>query len=370
MGVKLLKKSAFVTKKAEFKFIDLFAGIGGFRIGLENLGGECVFSSENNASARKVYEKNFGELPQGDITKIPPEEIPDFDILTAGFPCQPFSLNGKKEGFKDLTRGTLFFNIAEILAAKKPEMVLLENVKGIVTHDSGKTLKTILDTLGSLGYFSHTKVLDTYDFGIPQYRERWYCVAFRKDIEFEFPEGGMAGSKLEDVIDIDCFDEELKLQNEELKRIQFHFKHYKKTPRVQHDNSHLNPESKAGKYGVFSYLKPDNSLRFHMGDKAKSQLQDDYYVSVKGVSPTLIATRAPKMWDLKRHLSVLECKRLQCFPENYDFSEVSIATAKKQLGNAVTVKVVQEVAKKMIHFHLLSKPKVESNLIKSQLELI
>ena len=359
-----------MKKKAVFKFIDLFAGIGGFRIGLENLGHKCVFSSENNTSARKVYEKNFGELPDGDITQIPPGEIPDFNILTAGFPCQPFSLNGKKEGFKDLTRGTLFFNIAEILAVKKPEMVLLENVKGIVTHDSGKTLKTILDTLSSLGYFAHTKVLDTYDFGIPQYRERWYCVAFRKDIEFQFPEGARAGSTLEEVIDIDCSDEELKLPKEELKRIQFHFKHYKKTPRVQHDISHLNPESKAGRYGVFSYLKPDNSLRFHMGDKAKSQLQDDYYVSVKGVSPTLIATRAPKMWDLKRHLSVQECKRLQGFPEDYDFSDVSITSAKKQLGNAVTVKVVQEVAEKMIHYYLLSKPRVKSRLIKSQLELI
>lgn len=353
----------------KLRFIDLFAGIGGFRIAFENLGQKCVFSSENNPAARKVYERNFGELPYGDITQIPPIEIPDFEILTAGFPCQPFSLNGKKEGFRDLTRGTLFFNIAEILSVKKPEIVFLENVKGIVTHEGGKTLNTILETLKNLGYFPNTAVLDTYDFGIPQYRERWYCVAFRKNIEFEFPEGGRAGTTLAEVIDTDHYDEALLLPKDELKRIEHHFKNYKKTPRVKHNNSHCNPDSKAGKYGIYSYLKPDNSLRFHMGDSAKSQLQDDYYVSVKGVSPTLIATRAPKLWDLKRHLSVDECKRLQAFPDHHDFSDVSIKTAKKQLGNAVTVKVVEEIAKNILKYYKLSNPK-KKNKKNQQMELI
>ena len=353
----------------KMRFIDLFAGIGGFRIALENLGQKCVFSSENNSAARKVYERNFGEVPEGDITQILPHEIPDFEILTAGFPCQPFSLNGKKEGFRDLTRGTLFFNIAEILSVKKPEIVFLENVKGIVTHEGGKTLNTILEILKNLGYFSHTAVLDTYDFGIPQYRERWYCVAFRKNIEFEFPAGKKSCSTLEEVIDKDHYDEALLLPKDELKRIAYHFKHYKKNPRVKHDNSHCNPNSKAGKFGIYSYLKPDNSLRFHMGDSAKSQLQDDYYVSVKGVSPTLIATRAPKLWDLKRHLSVEECKRLQAFPNHYDFSDVSIKTAKKQLGNAVTVKVVEEIAKNILKYYKLRKPKKYDKKIE-QLELI
>ena len=353
----------------QLRFIDLFAGIGGFRIALERLGMQCVFSSEINASARKVYEKNFGELPAGDITKIPPKEMVDFDILTGGFPCQPFSLNGKKEGFEDKTRGTLFFNIAEIISVKKPEIVFLENVKGIVTHDRGKTLKTVLETFANLGYFTHTKVLNTYDFGIPQYRERWYCVAFRKDIEFKFPEGKLAGTTLADVIDIDHVDEQLHLPQVELDRIDHHFREYHNTPRVPHDNSHCHPKSKTGKYGIFSYLKLDNSLRFHMGDDAKSQIQDDYYVSVKGVSPTLIATRAPKLWDLRRRLSVAECKRLQAFPDDYNFSDVSIAVAKKQLGNAVTVKVVEEIARNIFNYYQANVArKVE--LKEEQLELI
>lgn len=355
--------------KDKMRFIDLFAGIGGFRIALTDLGLECVFSSEINQAARKVYERNFGHQPAGDITKINPFDIPDFEILTAGFPCQPFSLNGKKEGFKDLTRGTLFFNIAEVLSAKKPEIVFLENVKGLVTHEKGETQRTILDTLRNLGYFPHTAVLDTYDFGIPQYRERWYCVAFRKDIEFEFPKGSKKGSKLADIMDPEHKDPRLALSKEELDRIDFHFRNHHLNPRVKHDNSHCNPKSKAGIYGIYSYLKPDNSLRFHMGDSAKSQIQDDYYVSLEGVSPTLIATRAPKVWDLRRHLSVDECKRLQAFPENYDFSDVSIKVAKKQLGNAVTVKVINEIGKNILKYYKEDRPRT-ANKDKEQLVLI
>lgn len=334
------------------KFIDLFAGIGGFRLAFEDLGHECVFSSEINSSCKAVYKKNFGEAPVGDIRKVKLNDIPDFDILTAGFPCQPFSLNGKKEGFEDETRGTLFFDIAEILKIKKPKMFLLENVKGIVTHDKSRTLHTIQKTLKELGYTTYSKVLNTYDFGIPQYRERWYCVGFRKEIAFEFPVGSQKGSTLREVVDEKHYNEELLLPDDELNRIDFHFKNHEITPRVQHPNSHCNPESKKGKYGIFSYLKPDNTLRFHTGDPAKSQIQDDYYVSLDSVAPTLIATRAPKMWDLRRHLSVLECQKLQGFPDSYDFSDVSIKVAKKQLGNAVTVSVVKKIAERMIYYYL------------------
>lgn len=338
------------------KFIDLFAGVGGFRIALDRLGHDCVFSSEINSSCQRVYERNFGEKPFGDITSIAPSDIPDFDILTGGFPCQPFSLCGKKQGFEDTTRGTLFFNIAEIIYAKRPKMVLLENVKGIVTHDKRQTHKTIISTLEELGYTTHTKVLDTHDFGIPQYRERWYCVAFDKQIDFEFPVGDRAGSKLRDIIDQEHYDDQLNFPDDEQARIDFHFKNYQKTPRVQHCNAHCNPKSKKGKYGIFSYLKPDNALRFHTGDVAKSQIQDDYYVSLDSVAPTLIATRAPKMWDLRRHLSVEECKRLQGFPDDFDFSDVSIKVAKKQLGNAVTVTVVEQIARAMVEAYKINKP--------------
>jgi len=351
------------------KFIDLFAGVGGFRLALDNLGHKCVFSSEINTSCQAVYEKNFGDRPFGDITTIDPKDIPDFDIIAGGFPCQPFSLCGKKAGFEDKTRGTLFFNIAEIIKAKRPKIVLLENVKGLVTHDKRQTHNTIINTLEELGYTPHTKVLDTYNFGIPQYRERWYCVAFDKAIDFQFPAGTEAGSTLRDVIDPNHFDEQLLFPNDELARIDYHFENFEKTPRVKHCNAHCNPKSKKGKYGIYSYLKPDNALRFHTGDVAKSQIQDDYYVSLESVSPTLIATRAPKMWDLRRHLSVAECKKLQGFPESFDFSDVSIKVAKKQLGNAVTVKVVQEISDAMIKAYKANKPLPASEKTQEQLGL-
>ncbi len=338
------------------KFIDLFAGVGGFRIAFENLENDCVFSSEINSSCQKVYKTNFGELPYGDIKEINPKDIPDFDILTAGFPCQPFSLCGKKEGFEDETRGTLFFDIAEILKVKRPPMILLENVKGIVTHDKGNTLSIINKVLDELGYTVYTKVLNTYDFGLPQYRERWYCVGFLKPIHFEFPVGIKKGSTLKDVVDIHHHADELLFPQKELDMINFHFENYKETPRVKHSNSHCNPKSKKGRHGIYSFLKPDNSLRFHTGDRAKSQIQDDYYVSISGVAPTLIATRAPKMWDLRRHLSVLECKRLQGFSDGYDFSDVSIKVAKKQLGNSVSIPVVQAIASNMLYYYKSDSP--------------
>lgn len=349
---------------SDLRFIDLFAGVGGFHLALQNLGAKCVFASEINTSAQKVYHRNFDIFPHGDIRSIAPSEIPDFDILTAGFPCQPFSLNGKKEGFRDETRGTLFFDIAETLQVKQPKMLLLENVKGIVTHDKGNTIKTINAVLRDLGYTIHSKVLNTYDFGLPQNRERWYCVGFLNPIAFEFPLGNRRGSTLKDVIESTHYDSELLFPKEEQDRIDYHFKHYHKNPRVEHCNKHHNPKSKKGRYGVFSYLKPDNSLRFHTGDVAKSQIQDDYYVSLQGVSPTLIATRAPKMWDLRRHMSVLECQRLQGFPDDFDFSDVTIKVAKKQLGNAVTVKVVEEIASQMISYYLKNIPDLRSDISK------
>ena len=179
---------------SNLKFIDLFAGVGGFHFALRNLGNKCVFSSEINSSAQKVYQRNYGVLPHDDIKSIDPSEIPGFDILTAGFPCQTFSLCGKQDGFKDESRGTLFFDIAEILRLKRPQMLFLENVKGIVTHDKGNTIKTITGVLKELGYTIYTTVLNTYDFGLPQNRERWYCVGFLNPIAFEFPVGNRRGS--------------------------------------------------------------------------------------------------------------------------------------------------------------------------------
>ena len=154
-----------------FRFIDLFAGIGGIRIPFDELGYKCVFSSEMDKAACETYKANFGEMPAGDITKISAADIPPHDLLLAGFPCQPFSIMGKMKGFSD-TRGTMFFEIERILAYHKPSAVLLENVKQLATHDKGRTLSTILKKLSDLGYFYSYKVLNALDFGLPQKRER------------------------------------------------------------------------------------------------------------------------------------------------------------------------------------------------------
>ena len=167
-----------------FTFIDLFAGVGGIRMGFQNAGGECVFSSEWNEEAAKTYNCNFGEYPQGDITKIAVDSIPDFDVLLAGFPCQPFSISGKMKGFAD-TRGTLFFDVCRIIEQKRPKVVFLENVKHLVHHDKGRTLSVILQKLENFGYKVSWKVLNGSDFGVPQNRERIIIIG-SFDVLFDF----------------------------------------------------------------------------------------------------------------------------------------------------------------------------------------
>ena len=168
------------------RVIDLFAGIGGIRLGFEKIGAKCVFSSEWDRYAQDMYEANFGERPFGDINSILPQNIPDHDFLLAGFPCQPFSIAGKQMGFSD-TRGTLFFNIEEILKVKQPYGFLLENVKRLITHDKGRTFQIILKKLSDLGYTVYHKVLNSLDYGVPQKRERVYIVGFKESIHFNFP---------------------------------------------------------------------------------------------------------------------------------------------------------------------------------------
>ena len=173
------------TENPKFKFIDLFAGIGGFRLALQNLGGKCVFTSEWDADAKRTYSANFGEVPFGDITqeKIKAYIPDDFDILCAGFPCQSFSIAGKRGGFDD-TRGTLFFEVAEIIKRKRPKAIFLENVKGLRNHNGGRTLDTIINVLrNDLGYFvPEPQIINAKDFGLPQNRERIYIVGFRADL--------------------------------------------------------------------------------------------------------------------------------------------------------------------------------------------
>lgn len=185
-----------------FKFIDLFAGIGGIRLAFEAVGGECVFSCDWDKDAQIMYEANFGEKPAGDITKIPSSVIPDHDILLAGFPCQAFSIMGYQQGFAD-TRGTLFFEIERILAAKRPHAFLLENVKQLRTHDKGRTFSVIIQRLKELGYFVHYAVLNALDYGVPQKRERTIIVGFRKNYVFQFPPPLGIVPRLEDVLEDD-----------------------------------------------------------------------------------------------------------------------------------------------------------------------
>ena len=172
--------------KHDLTFIDLFAGIGGIRLAFEAIGGRCVFASEWEKMAQRTYETNFGHAPHGDITQISADQIPDHDVLTAGFPCQPFSIIGQGLGFAD-TRGTLFFDIERILQAKTPQALLLENVKQFKTHDKGRTFAVVLKRLKALGYYVHSTVLNALDFGLPQKRERTFMVGFRQNLRFQFP---------------------------------------------------------------------------------------------------------------------------------------------------------------------------------------
>ncbi|MBR1453844.1 MAG: DNA cytosine methyltransferase, partial [Lachnospiraceae bacterium] len=173
-----------------YKFIDLFAGLGGFRLALESLGAKCVYSNEWDKAAQDTYMANFGDMPEGDITKVDEKTIPDHDILCAGFPCQPFSISGKQKGFED-SRGTLFFDVARIVKEKKPKIVFMENVKNFATHDNGHTLDVVKRTMEELGYTFNQKVLSAVDYGVAQKRERIYMICFRNDLNidsFEYPE--------------------------------------------------------------------------------------------------------------------------------------------------------------------------------------
>ena len=333
--------------KKRYRAIDLFCGIGGFRLAMEENSVKCVFSSDIDIFAQQTYNANFGEIPSGDITKIEAKDIPSFDILTAGFPCQPFSYAGLCEGFEDETRGTLFFDICRILSYHKPKMFFLENVKGLVSHKNGATLKIILKKLKDLGYDVHWKVLSSLDYGLPQKRERWYCVGFDKNVDFSFPTKINSTPILRDIVDLSEDSKSLRLTKFELDRIKYHFAHCDKQERVQHDNSKYEPNTKKGKYGVFSYQKPDGSLRFHVGDVAKTQIQEAFYACLDTYAPTIIAGRTPKLWDIERKLSVLEAKRLQGFPDDF-VMPVSDSQAYKQLGNSVSVPIIKMVMKNMI----------------------
>lgn len=299
----------------QLRIIDLFAGLGGIRIPFDELGCHNVFTSEWDKHAQLMYEAYFKEKPVGDITEIPPQSIPDHDILLAGFPCQPFSIIGDKKGFTD-TRGTLFFNIEEILRIKQPYAFLLENVKQLKTHDKGRTFKTIIDKLKMLGYHTHSTVLNALDFGLPQKRERTFIVGFKENLVFKFPRGNGKYMPLEELLDKDDKVDPKLLASEHILN--------KRQERIQKDNKtpfypSIWHENKGGNISILPY-----SCALRAGGSYN-------YLLVNG----------------NRRLSSREMLRLQGFPEDYPII-VSYTAMRKLTGNSVSIPVIRAIAKRML----------------------
>lgn len=297
-----------------FTFIDLFAGIGGIRLGFESVGGKCVFSSEFDEAACKTYEANFGEHPSGDITKIAASEIPDFDILLGGFPCQAFSIIGKKEGFENETCGTLFFEIERILKEKKPKAFMLENVRNLTAHDNGNTFRVIKAHLEALGYNVHAKVLNALDYGVPQKRERIIIVGFLENLLFRFPDPVPESQKLKltDILEADVDKKYYVRDNiRESRLMRLKDPNFPK-PYISHENI-------AGSITPHHY-----SSCLRAGASANYILIND-----------------------ERRPTEREMLRLQGFPEDYKIV-VSYSQIKHQCGNSVAVPVIKAVAAEMI----------------------
>lgn len=319
-----------------FKFIDLFAGIGGFRLALQNIGGKCVYTSEWDKYSKQTYEVNFGEVPFGDITKPETKRfIPDnFDILCAGFPCQAFSIAGRRGGFED-TRGTLFFDVAEIIKKKQPKAIFLENVKGLRSHDKGKTLATILNVLREdLNYYvPEPQVLNAKLFGVPQNRERILIVGFRKDLgidEFKYPEPTNKDVVLNDILE----DEEVSV------------KYYLSTTYLETLKDHRARHEKKGNgfgYEVISNNGTANAVVCGGMGRERNLVFDDRLTNFKPV--TNISGEVNR--EGIRKMTPREWARLQGFPDDFKIV-VSDAQAYKQFGNSVAVPAVQATAKKII----------------------
>jgi len=313
----------------KFKFIDLFAGIGGFRIAMQKLQGECVFSSEWDKMAQRTYYANFGEIPFGDITKPETKQwIPDkFDIICGGFPCQPFSIAGvskknslgRKHGFEDEKQGNLFFHVAEIIEKHRPRAFFLENVKNLVSHDKGNTFKVIKETLLDLNYSFHFKVLNGKHF-VPQNRERTFMVGFDKKIfngkeKFEFPELPQADKKIKDILEKKV-DPKYTLTDHLWKYLQDYSKKHKE------------------KGNGFGFGLVDlNGISRTMSAR--------YY---KDGSEILI----PQKDKNPRRLSIRESARLQGYPEHFIVDAVSMNQGYKQFGNSVVMPLIEAIGEKIV----------------------
>jgi len=297
-----------------FRFIDLFAGIGGMRLGFEAAGGACVFSSEWDDAAAKTYSANFGELPSGDITEVVASEIPDFDVLLAGFPCQPFSSIGRREGFLHKTQGTLFNDVLRIIVAKRPKAFLLENVKGLTTHDAGRTIQVILEALSEAGYEVHTNILNSADYGLPQIRERIYIVGFASESlgkagPFKWPAKSSTRVTIGSLLETNVTDRSI--------------------------SKHLQEK----------YLFKVDDGRPQIVDR-KSQVQVKTLVAsyhkIQRLSGTFVADGPTGL----RLLTVDECKAIMGFPKGF-VVPVSRTQAFRQFGNSVAVPVIEAIAREI-----------------------
>ena len=302
--------------------IDLFAGLGGFRIALESLGAKCVYSNEWDKPVQQVYIDNFGDVPEGDITQVDERTIPDHDILCAGFPCQAFSISGKRRGFED-SRGTLFFDVARVVKEKKPKVVFMENVKNFATHDDGRTLAVVKATMEELGYRFYQKVLNAVDYGVPQKRERIYMICFRNDLnikEFKYPRPFKLTRHVEDFL----------LKDEKMVEHLY----------VERSDTYYS-DTKDEKYS-------NKSIRLGRVNKGG---QGERIYSTKGIAITLSAygggvfakTGGYLINGKVRRLHPRECARIMGYPDTYKICK-SANQAYKQFGNSVVIDVLQLIA--------------------------
>ena len=314
----------FTIEKKYFEgmtFIDLFAGLGGFRLALESLGARCVYSNEWDKPVQKVYADNFGDIPEGDITLVDEKKIPNHDILCAGFPCQAFSISGKQRGFED-SRGTLFFDVARIVKEKKPKIVFMENVKNFATHDNGRTLEVVKATMEELGYVFFQKVLNSVNYGVPQKRERIYMVCFRNDLgisDFSYPKPFKLTKHVEDYL----------LDEDTVKDLY-----------INRPDTYFN--------GVEDNEYSDKPIRLGTVNKGG---QGERIYSTKGIAITLSAygggvfskTGGYLINGKTRKLHPRECARIMGFPDSYKITG-SMNQAYKQFGNSVVIDVLQLIA--------------------------
>lgn len=321
--------------KSDFTFIDLFAGIGGFRFALEELNGECVFSSEIDEECAKTYAVNFGEYPKGDITKIDPKSIPDHDILCGGFPCQPFSISGKMRGFDD-TRGTLFFNILEIVKIKNPKVVFLENVKHLKDHNGKKTLKTIIKHLEELGYKTEWHLFNAKDFGLAQNRERLIIIG-NKDKRFDFSKIIKIEPKtIKDIL-------EAEAEFEYLKPAEYTILSKDKWKKQLSGLIFCGYRNKSIRV---------NGTRPNTEHLSRVHKQPNRIYFIDGTHPTIPSQETSgRFWiyDGKkvRKLTLNECFRLQGFPDTFQKMS-SVGSCYNQIGNAVAVPMIKGVGKQII----------------------